>query len=101
MRRRTRLSANVRRAESCGFMEDSLMAIGFQEPMVLMLLFAVPCIALGGVIWLVSRRSSGSLSPGRQRPIADRLAELESLRRAGQISADEYAKQRSSIISCI
>jgi hypothetical protein len=73
------------------------MGIGFKELIVLMVLFAVPCIVIGGAIWLIIRRNRG----GQRRPVGDRLAELESLRRTGQISTDEYEKQRASIISCI
>jgi hypothetical protein len=75
------------------------MGIGFRELIILMLLFAVTCIAIVGVGWLIIRRNRGPSSPGSQRPAADRLAELESLRRAGQISTGEYEKQRASIIS--
>lgn len=76
------------------------MGIGYKELMILMSL-AVPCIVI--VIWLVIRlvirQNRRSSSPGGQRPVADRLAELESLLRAGHITTDEYAKQRVSIIS--
>ena len=75
------------------------MGIGYRELIVLMMLFAVPCIVIVGAIWLVTRRNRGSSSPGNQRPAADRLAELESLRRAGHINTGEYEKQRASIIS--
>lgn len=68
------------------------MAIGFRETIVLMLLFVVPCIVIGAVILLAMR-------PRGQRSTAARLAELESLRGTGHISADEYDKQRASIIS--
>lgn len=77
------------------------MGIGYRELIALMLLFAVPAVVIGGVVWLVARRSRTSSQAGSQRPVADRLAELESLRRAGQISTDEYEKQRASIIARI
>lgn len=77
------------------------MGIGFRELIVLGLLFAVPAMVIGGVVWLATRRKRVSPPPGGQRPVADRLAELESLRRAGQISTDEYDQQRASIIARI
>jgi Flp pilus assembly protein protease CpaA len=77
------------------------MAIGFRELIVLMVLFAVACIVIGGVVWLAVRGSRASSQSGSQRPVADRLAELESLRRAGQISTDEHDKRRAQIISSI
>ena len=75
------------------------MGIGFRELIVLMFLFAVLCIAIVGAIWLATRRNRSRSSLGSQRPAADRLAELESLRQAGHISTAEYEKQRASIIS--
>jgi hypothetical protein len=75
------------------------MGIGFRELIVLMVLFALPCIVIVGAVWLVLRRNRASSSPKVQRSAADRLAELESLRRAGHISTVEYEKQRASIIS--
>jgi hypothetical protein len=75
------------------------MAIGFRELVILMFLFAVACIVIVGAIWLVMRRNRGQSSLRSQRPAVDRLAELESLRRAGHISTGEYEKQRASIIS--
>jgi uncharacterized membrane protein len=75
------------------------MGIGFRELTILMFLVAVLCIVIVGAIWLVIRRNRGRSSPGRERPAADRLAELESLRQAGHISMGEYEKQRAAIIS--
>ena len=77
------------------------MGIGYRELIVLLFLFIVPCIVIVGAVWLVARRNRASSSPGKQRSAADRLAELESLRRAGHISTGEYEKQRASIISAI
>ena len=74
------------------------MGIGFRELIVLLFLFTVPCIVIV-VIWLLKRRNRGSSLRGNQRPTAERLAELESLRRAGHISTGEYEAQRASIIS--
>jgi len=73
------------------------MGIGFGELIVLMFLLAV----IIGVTWLVIRLNKGRSSPGSQRSASDRLTELESLRRAGHISTDEYEKQRASIISSV
>ena len=74
------------------------MGIGFRELTVLLLLFAV--ILVFGAIWLFGRSGRRSSQAG-QRPVTDRLAELETLRRAGQISTDEYEKQRASIVSSV
>jgi uncharacterized membrane protein len=82
-------------------MEDSTMGIGYRELIVLVFLLLVPLIVIGVVIWLATRRSRRSSLPPAPRAAADRLAELESLRRAGQISTDEYEKQRASVISSI
>lgn len=76
-----------------------MMAIGIRELM-LLLLFGVAVI-VGGAIWFFGRSAGRSTAQRNQRPVARRLAELESLRQAGQISADEYEKQRASIISSI
>jgi hypothetical protein len=80
-------------------MEDPMMAIGIRELMLLSL-FAVAVI-VGGAVWFFGRSARGSNAQRVQRLVAGRLAELESLRQAGQISADEYEKQRASIISCV
>ena len=77
------------------------MAIGFRELIILMVLFAVACIVIGVVIWLAVGRGRSS-SPSRgQRPVADHLAEIESLRQGGRISTDEYDKQRAVIIASV
>jgi hypothetical protein len=75
------------------------MGIGFRELTVLMVLLAVLGIVVVGAVWLVLRRNKASPSPRVQRPVADRLTELESLQRAGHINTGEYEKQRASIIS--
>jgi hypothetical protein len=64
----------------------------------LLFLFGVTVI-VGGAIWFFSRSARKSPAQRDQRPVAGRLAELESLRQAGQISTHEYEKQRASIIS--
>jgi hypothetical protein len=80
-------------------MEDPMMGIGIRELM-LLLLFGV-AVVVGGAIWFFGRSAGRSIAQRGQRPAAGRLAELESLRQAGQISTDEYQKQRASIISCV
>jgi uncharacterized membrane protein len=80
-------------------MEDPMMGIGFRELIVLLFLFAIVVIVVA--IRFFGRSAGRSTAQGGQRPVVDRLAELESLRQAGQISAGEYEKQRASIISCI
>ncbi|MDY6949454.1 MAG: hypothetical protein SXG53_27530 [Pseudomonadota bacterium] len=73
------------------------MAIGIRELMLLSA-FAVAVI-VAGAAWFFGRSARGATAQRVQRPVADRLTELQSLRQAGQISADEYEKQRASIIS--
>lgn len=74
------------------------MAIGFRELLILLPLFV---LLIAAAIWLIIRLSRGSSSRGGQRSAAGRLAELDSLRKDGQISPDEYEKQRVTIISHI
>jgi hypothetical protein len=80
--------------------EDPMMAIGFRELLVLLSMVGTAVI-LGGAIWLVARFTGRSAAQRSQRPVAARLAELESLRQAGLISTDEYERQRASIISSV
>jgi hypothetical protein len=70
------------------------MAIGFRELIVLMMLSGIPLLLIGVVVWLAVRSK-------RPRPVADRLAELESLRRAGTINTDEYERQRAAILASV
>lgn len=76
-----------------------MMSIGIRELM-LLFLFGVSVI-VGGAIWFFGRSVRRSTAQRGQRPVVGRLAELESLRQAGQISTDEYEKQRASIISSV
>lgn len=69
--------------------------IGFYELLVLMVLFVVPLLLIGVVAWLAIRWTR------RSRPVADRLAEIESLRQAGRINTEEYERQRASIIASV
>ena len=80
-------------------MEDPMMGIGIVE-LGLLLVFGVAVI-VGGASWFFGRSARRSAAQSSQRPVAGRLAELESLRQAGQISTDEYEKQRASIISSV
>ena len=73
------------------------MGIGIRELMLLLLFGAA--VIVGGAIWFFGRSARRSTAQRNQRPAAGRLAELESLRQAGQITTDEYEKQRASIIS--
>jgi hypothetical protein len=76
-----------------------MMGIGIRELM-LLFLFGVAVI-VGGALWFFGRSARRSNAQRGHRPVAGRLAELESLRQAGQISTDEYEKQRASIISSV
>ena len=71
------------------------MAIGFRELLVLIALSGIPLLLIGVLVWLAVRWSK------RSRSAADRLAELEALRRAGTINPDEYEKQRATIIGSV
>ena len=63
--------------------------LGFRELIILVLFIGVP-LAIGFVIWRISRRLSDSSA---------RLANLDALRASGKITASEYERQRASIIS--
>ncbi len=71
------------------------MGIGLVELMILLVVFAV-------IIFVVIMiRSSSKPSRVTGRTVAERLAELEVLRNAGQITAAEYEKQRATIVSSV
>ena len=72
------------------------MGIGFRELMILLVLFAVISFV---VIMII--RSASKPSRVSARTVAERLAELEVLRNAGQITAAEYEKQRATIVSSV
>ena len=63
--------------------------LGWKELIILLVFFGVP-LAIGLVIWRVSRRTSGA---------AARLAKLDELRAQGKITPAEYERQRATIIS--
>jgi hypothetical protein len=71
------------------------MGIGVVELFTLMafVLFVI------GIVWLV--RKAGKPSKASMRTTAERLAELESLKKAHQITEAEYERQRTAIISNI
>jgi uncharacterized membrane protein len=80
------------------------MGIGFRELLVLvsilLVLLVVAWLFIASIIWFAKRRSRDSAVP-EYRSVSARLAEIESLRRAGQISDDEYERQRASIIASV
>lgn len=72
------------------------MGIGIKELMILLVVFAVIIVV---VVMIV--RSSSKPSRVTGRTVAERLAELEVLRNAGQVTAAEYEKQRATIVSSV
>jgi hypothetical protein len=75
------------------------MAIGYREVMVLLGMLAVMVLLIAGIVWLVGTASKSPKVPPRSA--SERLAELESLRKADRISAAEYEKQRAAIVASI
>ena len=75
------------------------MGIGFRELLVILGMLAVVVLMLAGIVWLIG---TASKSPKvAMRSASERLAELESLRKAERITAAEYEKQRAEIVSSI
>jgi uncharacterized membrane protein len=72
------------------------MGIGYKEAMILLVVLAVIVIVV-----VVMLRSAGKSSRVSMRSATERLAELESLRKANQITAAEYERQRAAIISSV
>ena len=72
------------------------MELAYKELMILLVLFAVIVFV---VIMII--RSASKPSRVTARTVAERLAELESLRKAEQITAAEYEKQRATIVSSV
>ncbi|MDH5833282.1 SHOCT domain-containing protein [Luteimonas kalidii] len=78
---------------------------------ILLLLVTVPALLIGGLVWLivrVSRRRRGTPSqlPSTATGTAsertdDRLNRLHALFEQGQITREEYERQRASIISSV
>jgi hypothetical protein len=79
--------------------------------LVLLLLVAIPAALIGAMVWLMrrlSRRKHGSAerpptAGGKATPAgADaRLKRLDALLLAGDITRDEYERQRASIIASV
>lgn len=69
------------------------MGLGYKEVIFLLVMLAAVVLLIAGIVWLV-----GSVS---KRSVAERLAELESLRKADRITAAEYEKQRAAIVSSV
>ena len=73
--------------------------MGYREVMLLLGMLAVMVLLIAGIVWLVGTASkSPKVAP---RSVSERLAELESLRKADRITAAEYEKQRAAIVSSI
>lgn len=77
------------------------MAIGIWEVIALLVMLAVMVLVVVGIVWLLVRIFGKSARGSAVRPAAERLAELDSLRKAEQITAVEYEKQRAAIVSSI
>jgi uncharacterized membrane protein len=75
------------------------MGIGYRELMLLLGMLLLMVLIVAGIVWLVGTASKPSR--GVTRSAAERLAELESLRKAGQITAAEYEKQRAAIVASV
>jgi hypothetical protein len=75
------------------------MGIGFRELMVILGMLAVMGLLVAGIVWLIGTASKPpKVTP---RSVAERLAELDSLRKAEKITAAEYEKQRAAIVASI
>jgi cytochrome c-type biogenesis protein CcmH/NrfG len=75
--------------------------IGFWELIAILVMLGVMALFAAGLVWLLVRIFRKSARSSTVRPVAERLAELESLRKAEQITASEYEKQRAAIVSSI
>jgi hypothetical protein len=75
------------------------MAIGYTELLFLLGMLVVMVLLIAGIVWLIGTASKPSKTP--MRSVAERLAELESLRKADRITAAEYEKQRAAILSSV
>jgi uncharacterized membrane protein len=79
------------------------MGIGYREVMVLLGMLLVMVLTLAGIVWLIVWliRTTSKPSKAITRSTAERLAELESLKKAEQITAAEYEKQRATIVASV
>jgi len=75
------------------------MGLGYKEVMVLLSMLLMMVLIVAGIVWLVGTASKPSKVITRSA--AERLSELESLRKAGQITAAEYEKQRAAIVASV
>jgi hypothetical protein len=75
--------------------------IGFWELIAILIMLGVMALFTAGLVWLLVRIFGKSARGSAARTVAERLAELESLRKAEQITASEYEKQRAAIVSSI
>lgn len=75
------------------------MGIGYKELMIVLGMLGVMVLLVAGIVWLIGTASK----PPRvtMRSAAERLDELEALRKADRITAAEYEKQRAAIVSSV
>ena len=75
------------------------MGLGYREVMLLLGMLFVMVLMVAGIVWLIGTASKPSKIATRSA--AERLAELESLRKADKITAAEYEKQRAAIVASV
>lgn len=75
------------------------MGLGYREVMILLVMLAFMVLIVAGIVWLIGSASKSPKVP--LRSASERLAELEALKRAEQITAAEYEKQRAAIVSSV
>jgi hypothetical protein len=75
------------------------MGIGYREVLLLLAMIAFMVLIIAGIVWLIGSVSkSARVAP---QSASERLSELESLRKANQITAAEYERQRAAIVSSV
>lgn len=77
------------------------MAIGLWELIAILVMLAVMALFAAGLVWVLVRIFGKSARGSAGRSVAERLAELESLRKAELITAAEYEKQRAAIVASV
>ena len=75
------------------------MGIGYREVLLLLGMLLIMVLMVAGIVWLIGTASRPSRAIARST--AERLAELESLKKTGQITAAEYEKQRAAIVASV
>jgi hypothetical protein len=75
------------------------MVLGYREVMLLLGMLLMMVLIVAGIVWLIGTASRPSRVIARST--AERLAELESLKKTGQITAAEYEKQRAAIVASV